>query len=79
MTIPRMVSIRDAADQTGLSYRFIRKLCEENKIVYITTGTKFLINLDKFVDYLNGKQEGVQIEDDLRVIAGRQREPNHTA
>lgn len=53
MTIPTMVGIREAADQTGLSYDFVRKLCLQKKIVYIRVGCKFLINLEKLVEFLN--------------------------
>ena len=53
--IPVMLPIREAANQTGLSYDFIRKLCLEDRIVYVRAGKKFLINMDMFVDYLNGK------------------------
>lgn len=53
MTIPTMVTIRTAADQTGLSYDYIRKLCLAGKIVFVRSGSKYLINLEKLVDYLN--------------------------
>lgn len=45
---PEMVTIKTAAERTGLSYDAIRK------IIYIKAGSKFLINFGKFVDYLNG-------------------------
>lgn len=57
---PRMVTIKQAAAETGLTYSAVRRLCLDNKIVYIKTGTKFLINLTKFIEYLNGESEGVQ-------------------
>ena len=53
MTIPTMVTIRAAADQTGLSYDYIRKLCLAGKIVFVRSGSKYMINLEKLVDYLN--------------------------
>ena len=53
MTIPTMVTIRMAADQTGLSYDYIRKLCLAGKIVFVRSGSKYLINMEKLVDYLN--------------------------
>ena len=56
MTIPTMITIKECADRTGLSYDFIRKLCLQDKIVYIKTGKKFLINLEKLVQYLNGEE-----------------------
>lgn len=53
MTVPRMVGITEASKQTGLSYDFIRKLCLQDKIVYVRAGVKYLINWDKLVEYLN--------------------------
>ena len=53
MTIPTMVTIRTAADQTGLSYDYIRKLCLAGKIVFVRYGSKYMINLEMLVDYLN--------------------------
>ena len=53
MTVPRMVGITEASKQTGLSYDFIRKLCLQGKIVYVRAGVKYLINLDKLLEFLN--------------------------
>ena len=52
MTVPRMVGITEASKQTGLSYDFIRKLCLQDKIVYVRAGVKYLINLDKLLEFL---------------------------
>lgn len=51
--IPEMLTIKEAAGRTGLSYDFIRKLCLQGKIVFVRTGSKYLINMGKLVDYLN--------------------------
>jgi excisionase family DNA binding protein len=53
MTVPTMVTLAEASRQTHLSYDFLRKLCLQNKIVYIRAGTKYLINLEKLVEFLN--------------------------
>lgn len=53
MTIPTMITIKDASNQTGLSYEYIRKLCLQGKIVHVRAGRKFLVNMEKLVDYLN--------------------------
>lgn len=55
MDIPTMVTIKEASSQTGVSYDFIRKLCLRNKIVFVKAGSKYLINLEKFVAFLNGE------------------------
>ncbi|MDY4115124.1 excisionase family DNA-binding protein [Blautia sp. HCP3S3_D9] len=53
MTIPTMVSIKEASSRTGLSYDYIRKLCLQKKIVFVKAGSKYLINLEKLVIFLN--------------------------
>lgn len=54
-TAPDMVTVRELANRTGLSENHIRKLCKTDKIKYIRAGVKYLINYDRFIDYLNGK------------------------
>lgn len=52
--IPKMKTIKEMVELTGLSYTILRNLCLENRIVHIRAGKKYLINYDRFVDYLNG-------------------------
>lgn len=52
--LPRMKTLKEMAELTGLSYTMLRNLCLENRIVHIRAGKKYLINYDRFVDYLNG-------------------------
>lgn len=57
--IPEMVTIKEAARRTGVSYDCIRKLCLQKKIVYIKAGSKYLVNFGMFCDFLNhGEKEG---------------------
>lgn len=51
---PEMLPIHKVASRTGLSYYFIRQLCLQDEIVYVRAGNKYLINYDRFIDYLNG-------------------------
>lgn len=51
--VPKMLTIRETANLTGVSYDAIRKLCLQDKIVYIRAGKKYLINFEKFCEYLN--------------------------
>ena len=51
--LPTMVTIQEAANQTGLSYDYIRKMCIQDKIVYVKAGAKRLVNLDMLRRYLN--------------------------
>ncbi len=50
---PKMLNINDTCELSGLTEYAIRMLLKENKIVYIKIGAKYLINYDRFVEYLN--------------------------
>ena len=56
--IPTMLTIRETSNRTGVSYDAIRKLCLQDKIVYIRAGKKYLINFEKFCEFLNKGQQG---------------------
>ena len=62
MTIPTMYTIDAARKATGLSYDYIRKLCLSNKIVYVRAGNKYLINMEKLIDFLNSGEKPVLLE-----------------
>ena len=51
--IPTMLTIKEAADKTGVAAHFIRNLAIRNEIVHVRCGKKYLINLEKFIEYLN--------------------------
>lgn len=54
MTIDQVVNnIKREDKDTAITRYFVRQLCIENKIVHIKAGQKYLINYDKFVDFLN--------------------------
>lgn len=53
--IPHMVTISEAEQATGVSAYTVRRLVKQNKIIYIKSGTKYLVNLDRFIEYLNGR------------------------
>lgn len=53
--IPTMKTLPQAAEETGLPYDLLRRLCLQGKIVHIRAGKKFLVNMEKLADYLNGK------------------------
>lgn len=52
--LPIMKSIKEMVELTGFSYMHLRNLCLQNEIVYVRAGKKYLINYDRFIDYLNG-------------------------
>ncbi len=55
--LPVMKSIKEMVELTGFSYMHLRNLCLENKIVHVRAGKKYLINYDRFCDYLNGIEQ----------------------
>ena len=58
MVCPTMVTLNEASAQSGLSYDYLRKLCLQKKIVYVRAGCKYLVNLERLVEYLNrGEKE----------------------
>lgn len=57
-TIPHMETIKEVSEQTGIPYHTIRQLCLERRIVYIKAGNKYLVNFDKFIDFLNTGETG---------------------
>ncbi len=54
--LPRMRTIRETAKITNFPVHAIRVLVRENKIVYVKIGNKTLVNVDRFIDYLNGER-----------------------
>lgn len=52
--IPKMRTIAATAKELELPEHFVRSLVKENKIDFVKAGCKTLINLERFIDYLNG-------------------------
>lgn len=55
--LPRMRTIKQTAAETGVAEYFVRRLVKQDKIKYVQAGRKVLINLDLFVDFLNGGEQ----------------------
>lgn len=55
VTVPRMATLQEASELTGLSYGSLRRKALDGEIVAIRVGRKFLINVDRLIDYLNGE------------------------
>ncbi len=55
--IPHMETIKNTAKLFGLSEYFIRQKVLSGEIVSVKTGNKYLVNIDKFADYLNTHTE----------------------
>lgn len=50
---PKMYTIAQASQETGISYDHIRKLCLQKRITHIRAGSKYLINMGSLYRYLN--------------------------
>lgn len=68
--IPTMLTIPQIVERfPALNYNFVRRLCVENKICYVRGGKgRYLINLEKFVDWLNGDEKGA-VKDKKKQVA----------
>lgn len=51
---PEMISLREAARRTGLSYGAIRQMINQQKLSCLKVGKKFLINAYELLELLNG-------------------------
>lgn len=51
-TIPRMLTITEAAKESNMSYNSVRQLCIDGKVKTIKIGTKWMINCESFITYL---------------------------
>ena len=52
-SLPRMRTIKESAEKTGLAVYFVRQLVKQGKIKYVCAGRKCLVNLDSLIEYLN--------------------------
>ncbi len=53
--IPRMETIKNTAKILGLTEGFVRHKVLAGEVVSVKAGNRYLVNIDKFIDYLNGK------------------------
>lgn len=52
--MPTMVTIRVAAEQTGLTYSCLRRWILEGRFpFYVRAGSKYFVNLEKLAEFLN--------------------------
>lgn len=52
--MPTMVTIKAAAERTGLSYSCLRRWILEGTFpYYVKAGSKYLVNLERLAEFLN--------------------------
>ncbi len=55
ITLPTMISVKQASAQFGLTPYFLRSLCHDGKIRYIKVSkNRWLLNAESIADYCNG-------------------------
>ena len=59
LIVPTMLPLKEVSSRTGLRYELLRQLCINGEIVHVRTGKKYLINYEKFLEYLNGNKGGI--------------------
>lgn len=52
-TPPRMANIKETAHIFGLPVHFVRQKVKSGEVVAVTAGRCYLVNVDKFAEYLN--------------------------
>lgn len=53
LKIPHMETIRRTAEIFGLPVHFVRGKVSSGEVVAVRAGRRFLVNVDKFAEYLN--------------------------
>ncbi len=53
LNIPRMENVRRTAELFGLPVHFVRSKVASGEVVAVRAGRRFLVNVDKFAEYLN--------------------------
>ena len=52
--IPRMMTLREAAKETGLTYSCLRRWILSGEFVYyVKSGSKYLVNMERLAEFLN--------------------------
>ena len=53
LKIPRMRTIKETAELFSLPLHFVRQKVSSGEVVAVRAGRRFLVNVDKFAEYLN--------------------------
>ena len=54
--LPRMEGIKKTAELFGLPVHFVRCKVSSGEVVAVRAGRRFLVNVDKFAEYLNSSR-----------------------
>ncbi len=56
IAIPTMLTIKETAKRTQLSETYVRNLVLNKKICFVRSGRKYLVNLEKLIEFLNTQE-----------------------
>ena len=69
ITLPTMISVKQASAQFGLTPYFLRSLCHDGKIRYIKVSkNRWLLNAESIADYCNGIPAGYPQPDTVQCV-----------
>lgn len=63
-TVPQMATIQETARLFGLPEHLVRQKVLNGEVVAISAGRRYLVNVDKFADYLNSNKLSAPNEQD---------------
>ena len=69
MSVPTMLTIKETARRAGVAQHFVRQLCLSHKIVFRKSGSKYLVNFDKFIEYLDCSEKSDPADTDGNIRA----------
>ncbi len=55
-TVPQMATIKETAKLFGLPEHLVRQKVLNGEVVAISTGRRYLVNVDRFAEYLNSNK-----------------------
>lgn len=60
--IPTMKSISECSEIVRLAKYHVRRLVLQGKVKYVRSGSKYLVNVDSLIEYLNNGETEVKTE-----------------
>lgn len=63
LNMPRLETIRQTAKLAGLAVYHVRKLVLQGKVKYVRSGSKYLVNVDSLIEYLNNGEVQTEAEE----------------
>ncbi len=61
--VPTMKSICECSQIAGLAKYHVRRLVLQGKVRYVRSGSKYLVNVDSLIEYLNNGETQTETEE----------------